>query len=132
MTADYLQEGDPDWGWEFRCEDFVFARLDQERVAAEALTGDARQAALDRVESLRRIAAWHSTYVDREGRSAARCFTCEPGHGFPCATMRDLAAIWRTHPDYLPGWAGTGDSFLADVIREGGFRRAYLAAKRSA
>lgn len=124
--GNYLRKGDPDWGWEFRCEDFVFARLDEARAAAETLDGDARQAELDRAESLRRIAGWHSAYVDSEGRSHARCFTCDPVNGFPCTTMRNLANIWRRHPDYVAGWADEGD-FLADVIELGGFRRAFFA-----
>ncbi|MGP4027130.1 hypothetical protein [Actinomadura sp. 3N407] len=124
--GNYLREGDPDWGWEFRCEDFIFARLDAARAAAETLDGDARQAEHGRISSLRRIAAWHSTYVDREGHSHARCFTCEPGHGFPCTTMRNLAGLWRSHPDYVPEWTDEG-CFLADVIELGGFRRAFLA-----
>lgn len=124
--GEHLREGDPNWGWEFHCEDFVFARLDEMQAAAEDLDGAARQAMLDQVESLRRIAAWHSTYVDDAGHSHARCFSCEPSHGFPCTTMRNLANIWRRHPDYVAGWADEG-SFLADVIESQGFRRAYLA-----
>lgn len=120
----YLAPGDPDWGWEFRCEDFVFARIDEETSSADGLPDTA-------LDALRRIAAWHSTYVDRDGRSAARCFTCEPSYGFPCTTMRSLASIWHRHSDYLPGWAETGD-YLDDVIQEGGFRRAYLARKDTA
>lgn len=116
----YLSPDDPDWGWEFRCEDFVFARIDEYAREGAALA-----------EELRRIAAWHSCYVDNGGHSWARCFTCAPSHGFPCTTMRSLASIWREHPDYRPGWAETGE-FLADVIALGGFRRAYLARKESA
>lgn len=122
----HLLPGDPDWGWEFVCEDFVFARLTEMRDAAQELPADARQAELDRVRSLWRIAGWHSTYVDDQGRSHARCFTCEPGHGFPCTTMRNLAGLWRSHPEYRKGWTDEG-AFLSDVFEHGGFRRAYLA-----
>lgn len=131
MTArdGYLSRDDPEWGWEFWCEDFVFARLDEEHADVELLPGGARQPARNRIESLRRIAAWHSTYVDDKGLSWARCFTCDGSHGFPCTTMRGLAAIWRDHTDFRPGWADNGD-FLADVIAAGGFRRAYLSRKK--
>ncbi|WP_143220889.1 hypothetical protein [Actinomadura sp. CNU-125] len=128
--GNYLREGDPDWGWEFRCEDFIFARLDEDRASADKLDSAARQAERDRIGSLRRIAGWHSTYVDQEGRSHARCFTCEPSHGFPCTTLRNLAGLWRAHPDYIPGWTDEG-TFLADVFELGGFRRAFLAKARS-
>jgi hypothetical protein len=127
--TDYLHEGDPDWGWEFRCEDFVFARLNELRDSAEELAGPARQAVLNRADGLRRIAGWHSTYVDDEGRSRARCFTCDASFGFPCVTMRALATMWRTHEGFLPGWGHEGDAFIADAIEMGGFRNAYLAKK---
>lgn len=119
---DHLLPGDPNWGWEFGCEDFVFARLDE-----ATKTGSLPPSG---VASLRTIAAWHSTYVDGEGRSWGRCFTCAPSHGLPCTTMRALASIWRDHGDYRPGWADTG-TFLADVIGAGGFRREYLDKTRS-
>lgn len=128
MSGDYLLEGDPDWGWEFAAEDFVFARLDEDKREAEKLDGDAHAAALGKVESLRRIAAWHSCYVDAEGRSHARCFTCDPVHGFPCTTMRNLASLWRPHPGFRSGWLDDGD-FLSGVIAAGGFRNEYLADK---
>jgi hypothetical protein len=131
MSANYLHKGDPDWGWEFRAEDFVLARLDQERAAADELTGADLEAVHNRVASLKRIVAWHSTYVDRDGRSHARCFTCEPSHGFPCTTMRNLASIWRDHPDFVSAWLDEG-TFLADVFAAGTFRNAFLVAKESA
>lgn len=127
-SGSHLTRGHPEWGWEFHCEDFVFARLDEEHAEAEALAGADRQAALNRVSSLRRAAAWHSAYVDGEGLSWARCYTCEPSHGFPCTTMRNLASVWQAHPDFRPGWADNGD-FLADVITHGGFRRAFEAKR---
>ncbi|MFD8384320.1 hypothetical protein ACFV2X_38360 [Streptomyces sp. NPDC059679] len=97
---------DPNWRWEFRCEDFVYARLAEAQVAAEALPpGPARDAELNRVDSLYLIASQHNIWVDSRGRSAGRCITCKPSDGgVPCLTMTGLARLWRTHPDYQPGW----------------------------
>ncbi len=125
MTGTHLRPGGPDWGWEFACERFVFARLDEERAAA---TTDARRG---QVDALRMMAAWHSCYVNEDGESWARCFTCEAANGFPCTTLCCLAMLWKTHPDFRTFWDQYGpdrnSGFLADVIEHGGFGNAWLA-----
>lgn len=98
---------DPNWRWEFCCEDFVYARLAEadRRADQTMLPGPAQDAELNRIDSLYLIAADHNIWVDARGQSAGRCITCTPaGSGVPCQTMRGLARMWRTHPDYLPGW----------------------------
>ncbi|MFF1444157.1 hypothetical protein [Streptomyces sp. NPDC058295] len=98
---------DPNWRWEFRCEDFVYARLaEADKTADETLLpGPAQNAELNRIDSLYLIASQHNIWVDFRGRSAGRCITCKPSDGgVPCLTMTGLARIWRTHPDYVPGW----------------------------
>lgn len=97
---------DPAWRWEFRVEDFVYARLADDQTAAEALPeGPARDLALNRIDSLYLIASQHNIWVNLRGQSAGRCQTCRPSDGgVPCYTIRGLARLWRTHPDYLPGW----------------------------
>lgn len=142
MTAareDYLAPGDPDHGWEFRAEDFVYARLAEELAAAQAMpAGPARDAAVIRVESLRLAVTLHAAYVDHDGRSWARCYTCEPHNGFPCSTMRFFTRMWRGHPDYRPGWndtldGGDGPSWwqaeMARVAERGGFRNDFLTGE---
>lgn len=97
---------DPDWRWEFRCEDFVYARLAEQQTAAEALPpGPTRDQALTNVDTIYLIASQHNIWIDMRGRSAGRCITCAPGDGgVPCYTMRGLARLWSHHPDYRPGW----------------------------
>lgn len=97
---------DPAWRWEFRCEDFVYARLAEAQTAAEAMPpGPGQDAELNRIDSLYLIASQHNIYVDTRGRSAGRCITCRPSDsGVPCLTMTGLARLWRTHPDYVPEW----------------------------
>ena len=97
---------DPAWRWEFRCEDFVYARLADAQQAAERLEpGPARDAELNRIDSLYLIASQHNIWIDLRGQSAGRCRTCSPSAGgVPCLTMTGLARLWRTHPDYQPGW----------------------------
>jgi hypothetical protein len=97
---------DPAWRWEFRCEDFVYARLAEDQQAAEQLPpGPDRDAELNRIDSLYLIASQHNIWVDARGRSAGSCIICRPSEGgVPCYTMRGLARLYRTHPDYLPGW----------------------------
>lgn len=130
-------KGDPDWLWEFRAEDFVHARLREDLAAAEALpAGPGRDTAMDRVVSLRLAAVEHSPYMDKDGQSWGRCITCPGSCGFPCSTMRYLTRMWRSHPDYQPGWNDTldgpngpsdhqrGQLRLAEL---GGYRHEYLA-----
>ena len=97
---------DPAWRWEFRVEDFVYARLAEAQTAADALpTGPGRDAELNRIDSLYLIASEHNIWVDARGQSAGRCITCTiSGSGVPCLTMTGLARMWRQHPDYQPGW----------------------------
>lgn len=140
MTAareGYLAPGDPDHGWEFRAEEFVYARLAEELAAARAmLAGAARDTAVCRVESLRLAVSLHAAYVDHDGRSWARCYTCHGANGFPCSTMRYFTRMWRNHPDYRPGWNDTldgesGPSWwqqgMMRVAERGGFRNDFLA-----
>jgi hypothetical protein len=127
--SDFLEEGNPDWGWEFVAEDFVFARLREEREAAETLPAAERSAVLNRVEGLWSIACWHSAYLDSDGKSRGRCFTCDLTNGFPCSTMCGLAKIWRNHGDFQEFWGRRQDHWLEDVFKEGGFRRAFLAKR---
>jgi len=120
--------------WEFRAEDFVFARLDDEHAATQAMASDAdRDAALHWIDCLRLVAAMHCIYVDRDGKDWCRCFTCHPSCGVPCVTILRLARIWRDHPDYSPAWNETVDhsstwAARADVerARVGGFRKLHL------
>lgn len=97
---------DPTWKWEFRCEDFVYARLAEQQTAAEALPpGPTREEALSNVDTMYLIASQHNIWVTMRGQSAGRCITCSPADGgVPCYTTRGLARLWRTHPDYRPGW----------------------------
>ena len=97
---------DPAWRWEFRCEDFVYARLADDQNAADTLPdGPARDAELNRIDCLYLIAADHNIWIDSRGQSAGRCITCTiSGSGVPCQTMRGLARLYRTHPDYVPAW----------------------------
>ncbi|MFF7476633.1 hypothetical protein [Streptomyces sp. NPDC008092] len=101
---------DPAWRWEFRCEDFVYARLADAQQAAERLEpGPARDAELNRIDTLYLIANQHNIWVDGRGRSSAVCVTCPGAAGTPCTTMRNLARLWRTHPRYVPAWNETID-----------------------
>lgn len=128
---------DPNWLWEFRAEDFVHARLREDLATAEALpAGVERDTAVDRVISLRLAVVQHSPYVNSDGESWARCFTCDPACGFPCSTMRYFTRMWRHHPDYLPGWNDSLDgedgpsSWQQDQLRIaelGGYRHEFLA-----
>jgi hypothetical protein len=96
---------DPAWRWEFRCEDFVYARLAERQQAAEQTPpGPARDDELNQIDSLYLIANEHNIWIDARGRSHAQCVTCTGAAGVPCITMRGLARLWRTHPDYQPGW----------------------------
>ncbi|MFG2970835.1 hypothetical protein ACGFZS_46960 [Streptomyces sp. NPDC048288] len=97
---------DPAWRWEFRCEDFVYARLADAQTAAEQLPpGPARDTELHRVDSLYLIASQHNIWVDARGQSAGRCITCLIADGgVPCLTMTGLARLFHQHPDYKPGW----------------------------
>jgi hypothetical protein len=130
---------DPAYLWEFRAEDFVHARLDEDKAAAEARPeGDEREAELDRILTLRLIAGEHSIYVDGDGRNHARCYTCEPAYGLPCSTMCRLTRLWRHHPDYVADWnrsldnpryqtPGTDRSVRTALL--GGFRKEHEAAE---
>lgn len=97
---------DPNWRWEFRCEDFVYARLAEAELAAVCMPiGNAKTAELNRIDSLYLIASQHNIWVDSRGRSSGRCIICTPADGgVPCLTMTGLARLWRHHPDYVPGW----------------------------
>lgn len=97
---------DPAWRWEFRCEDFVYARLTEAHTDAEQMPpGPDRDDLLNHVDSLYLIASQHNIWIDARGQSAGRCITCAPSAGgVPCYTMRGLARLWRHHPDYVPGW----------------------------
>ena len=97
---------DPNWRWEFRCEDFVYARLAEAHRTADQtmLPGPAQDAELNRIDSLYLIANEHNIWIDARGRSSAACVTCGGAAGTPCTTMRGLARLWSTHPDYRPGW----------------------------
>lgn len=127
--------------WEFRAEDFVFARLDDEHAATQAMASDVdRDAALHWIDCLRLVAAMHCIYVDGDGKNWCRCFTCGPEHGVPCVTILRLARIWRDHPDYQPGWNysadhdhGTTRAARSDVerARAGGFRKLNTSPLRS-
>jgi rubrerythrin len=96
---------DPNWRWEFRCEDFVYARLADDQTGADTMPpGSAREAELNRIDSLYLIADQHNIWIDARGRSHAVCVTCGGAAGVPCTTMCGLARLWRTHPDYVPAW----------------------------
>lgn len=136
MSA-FLTEADPDFGWEFRAEDFVYARLAEELAAAEALpAGAEREVAINRVMSLRLAVSLHAAYVDGDGTSWGRCYTCHGSNGFPCSTMRFFTRMWRNHADYRPGWNDTLDGeggpwwhseMMLRVAERGGFRNDFLA-----
>jgi hypothetical protein len=137
MTA----KGDPNYLWEFQGEDFVFARLDEEQDAAEAMSaGPERDAALTRVESLRLVAAEHCIYVSREGENVGHCISCPPSYGIPCATIFRVARIWRFRPDYKPGWNRSiddprwrppGTESRLEVARLGGYKNLYWARQEA-
>lgn len=137
---------DPNWGWEFRAEDFVYARLNDDQEAAELLpAGRERDAALQKVAALRQVLAEHSIYVVEDtpaargsyesmrrmgmhstppGTSAGRCITCESTCGAPCATVIALARFWRSHPDYpYPDEDPARAARPEDVIAAGTYRR---------
>ncbi|WP_331746129.1 hypothetical protein OG936_40065 (plasmid) [Streptomyces sp. NBC_00846] len=135
----YLAPDDPGFGWEFLAEDFVNARLAEELTAAKARpTGPEQNQAVGRIVSLRLAVTQHATYVDRDGKNWARCFTCHGSNGFPCSTMRCFTRMWRHHPDYRPGWNGTLDcptgssDWTQDMLRiaaRGGFHNDFLAGQ---
>lgn len=115
---------DPAWRWEFRGEDFVYARLAEAQTAAEHLpASEARETELNRIDSLYLIASQHNIWIDARGRSHAACLTCGGAAGVPCTTMCGLARLWRTHPDYVPAWNQTIDnprhrgSIYADYVK---------------
>jgi len=115
-------QDDPNWGWEFHTEDFVFARLEEDAEAAQELPDSVRSHALAINAGMRGILAEHSIYV-RDDQSAGRCYTCSPIHGVPCTTLLALARIWRSHPD-APQWlAQDGNHPDPDVVRAGTWRR---------
>lgn len=137
---------DPNWGWEFRAEDFVYARLNEDQAAADQLpTGPDRDAVLQRVAALRQVLAEHSIYVvadtpaaresyesmrrlgmqsTQPGTSAGRCITCEATSGVPCATVIALARMWRSHPDYpYPDEDPARAARPEDVVAAGTYRR---------
>jgi hypothetical protein len=134
-----LAPDDPDRGWEFRAEDFAYARLAEELAAAqETPAGPGREGAVCRVESLRLAVTMHAAYVDHNGMSWMRCYTCARTEGFPCSTMRYFTRMWRDHPDYRPGWndaldAAGGPSWwqqgMLRVAERGGFRNDFLAGE---
>ena len=111
---------DPAWRWEFRVEDFVYARLAEQQTAAEALNeGPVRNFALNQVDSLYLIASQHNIHVTLRGQSAGRCITCLPSDGgVPCYTIRGLARLWRDHADYRPGWNQHIDDHGSHTYRE--------------
>ncbi|MBM9510025.1 hypothetical protein [Actinacidiphila acididurans] len=142
MTAareGYLAPGDPDHGWEFRAEDFVYARLAEELAAAKAMpAGSAREAAVISVESLRLAVTLHACYVDHQGRSWARCYTCHPEHGFPCTTSGTSPACGAaTLTTRRPGTRSStrppdrvgGSRGMLRVAERGGFRNDFLAGE---
>lgn len=106
MTDQMTSPDDPNWRWEFRCEDFVYARLADMQAIGEALPpGPAREQILADIDTMYLIAADHNIWVDSRGQSAGRCITCTiAGSGVPCQTMRGLARLWPKHPNYLPAW----------------------------
>lgn len=115
---------DPDWRWEFRVEDFVYARLAEAQTAAEQLPPGSRTRnnELNRIDSLYLIAKQHNIWIDARGQSAARCITCTPAaSGVPCYSIRGLARLWSTHPDYRPGW----NEHIDDPRQQGATYRDY-------
>lgn len=112
---------DPAWRWEFRCEDFVYARLAETQTDAEALPpGQARETELNRIDSLYLIANEHNIWIDARGRSHAACVTCTATAGVPCTTMRGLARLFRDHPNYQPSWNESIDNprYRGNVYRD--------------
>jgi hypothetical protein len=122
-----LKPGDPDWGWEFHLEDFVIARLADERGAAERLADPGeRAAALVRNDALRLLAALHTIYVEQEdwgGKNWARCYSCEVGHGVPCSTLCNLAMLWAGHPAAPWPLEMSPRSEQTDLLAAGSWRR---------
>lgn len=132
MTVDRLPTDDPNWGWEFRYEDFVYARICEEaKVASELPQGPARHAATVRLDGLRTLLSEHSIYVDTSGHNYGRCFTCAPVHGIPCTTVIALAQLWPGHCDSpVPAnWAPKGEpgSFWEKIFAAGTHRRKFEA-----
>jgi hypothetical protein len=135
------QRGDENYLWEFQGEDFVYARLNEDQAAAEAMpAGPERDMALNRIESLRLAAAEHCIYVDRDGKNWCRCTTCGAVCGVPCTTILLLARLWSNHPDYKPDWnRGVDDpewrtpsvENRMEVARLGGYRSLYYARREA-
>lgn len=69
---------------------------DRERWAAEC-------------KAKRAIVGAHQSYVMAEGEVCENCRGEEKDEWFrepwPCATVRHLAAVYASHPDYDPAWA---------------------------
>jgi hypothetical protein len=120
--SNYSHPGEDNWGWEFRIEDFVYARICDDEATAAGLPDTARTATLNYLGGLRRVLAEHSIYVSGT-RSWGRCYTCEPASGVPCVTIIGVARIWATHPD-APTWlADRSRPAITDLLAAGTYRR---------
>lgn len=56
----------------------------------------------------REIVEAHPSYVAAEGEVCENCHGEEPEVWFaswPCVTIRSLATVYASHPDYDPAWA---------------------------
>ncbi|KAE8763637.1 DUF6221 family protein [Georgenia thermotolerans] len=97
--------------------EFLLARLAEEEAAAGRDGGD---------DDARRPRGWHDPARVRAECAAVRtvlglhqraddiwgfdgCLVCgnvaDTTHGYPCPTVRVLAAVWDGHPDYRAEWA---------------------------
>lgn len=65
---------------------------------------------LREVEAKRAILALHAPIeietsdVGGDAWAGTVCYACEGGEGWPCTTLRHLAAACAYHPDYKPTW----------------------------
>lgn len=59
---------------------------------------------LREVDAKRRIAEHHDRYRSESLGNGPACFTCGPGLGFPCPTMRALALPYADRPGFHEEW----------------------------
>lgn len=83
---------------------------DQERIEDERVCTCGYPArVLAGCKAKRAIVGAHQSYVMAEGEVCENCRGEEKDEWFrepwPCATVRHLAAVYASHPDYDPAWA---------------------------
>lgn len=59
---------------------------------------------LREIDARRRIAEHHDHYRSESIGNGPACFTCGPGLGWPCPTLRALALPYADRPGYRAEW----------------------------